>query len=61
MTLTLRKWELNKDRTPNYFERHEIRISGGNAKACMEMTMQLKETNDLSRFTPLEIINVEDE
>ena len=59
MKVTLAKWE--KDTTTGALKiRHEIVALGATAKECMKTVNYLREHNDLARFTPWEVENIED-
>lgn len=60
MTLRIQWYGRHPDFTPNYDEAHHGTISGNNAAECMKKYNDWRMNQDISRYTPSEIICVYD-
>lgn len=54
MTITIRYW------SDNYYYDYTEKICGDSAADCMAQIKAKRENHDLAKYTPIEIINVED-
>ena len=54
MTITIEYWD------KNYRDVHMEKIYGDSASECMSQINAKRENNDLAKYTPIEIVNIED-
>lgn len=60
MTITVQWYERKPDFKPDYDKVHVAHVHGDKAADCMEQINIYRQNHDLYRFTPLEIVHVED-
>lgn len=62
MTITIQRWKYNNSemRITKESERETLRAEGDTVAECMRKIQCAKFFNDMSKYTPFEIVNVED-
>ena len=60
MKIIIRFWEYVKYYTPDYKKQHTKTFEGDNALDCMAQIASYRHNHDCAKYTPVEIINVED-
>ena len=60
MTITIRYYEHKENFDPDYDTETRMFFSGKTAAECMEQYRRFSWHHDCARYTPTEIINVED-
>lgn len=62
MTITLERYRKDPQDVTRVFYNETLRsrVSGKTAAECMKQIEEMRYNNDVSRYTPYEIVNVED-
>ena len=60
MKIILEYFKKKENCYPDYSTRHEVIVFGENAADCMKQVEEIRNHHDCAKYTPTEIIRVED-
>ena len=60
LRVTIQYYERKSDFETDYWKPHMEYITGKNAADCMRQHMERGKTHDIARYTPREIIHIQD-